>query len=148
MPFRKMRLHRVNPGEGPFEIIRARWVLEGETAAMATQEATCRPIARRCARLLEDLRQSQNSAKQSEGADRRLHACAIGQRHWQNSPLAEMVQILWDQGRGALWKQMEHHFSSPEFLGADDAARSRGGGGGDRVGKFRAARAQRRCTST
>src|SRR5881394_2117410 len=30
----------LEPGEGPFELIRARWVVEGETAAIAAEQST------------------------------------------------------------------------------------------------------------
>ncbi|MBS2024968.1 MAG: FadR family transcriptional regulator [Deltaproteobacteria bacterium] len=98
-------------GEGPFELIRARWVVEGETAAIATREASAAD-REEMREALEDLRQSQ-SARESEDADRRLHV-AIGNAT-QNGPLAGVVQLLWDQGRGALWRQMEHHFTTPQL---------------------------------
>src|SRR5947199_6422245 len=37
---RKLSAAALNPGEGPFELIRARWVVEGETAAIAAEEST------------------------------------------------------------------------------------------------------------
>src|SRR3954470_12712215 len=99
----------LEPGEGPFVLIRARWVVEGETAAIAAEQST--PADRdEMHRAIDDLRESQNP-RDSEAADRRLHV-AIGNAT-RNGPLGEMVQILWDQGRGALWRQMEHHFSTP-----------------------------------
>ena len=33
--------------------------------------------------------------------------------HVDPGPLGEVVQLLWDEGRGALWRQLEHHFSTP-----------------------------------
>jgi DNA-binding FadR family transcriptional regulator len=99
----------LEPGEGPFELIRARWVVEGETAAIAAEQ--WRPADRdEMHRAVEDLRASQ-TPRESEAADRRLHV-AIGNAS-RNGPLGEVVQLLWDQGRGALWRQMEHHFSTP-----------------------------------
>jgi GntR family transcriptional repressor for pyruvate dehydrogenase complex len=99
----------LHQGEGPFELIRARWVIEGETAAIAAEEASAAEC-RQMRDAIEDLRRSQ-APKESEEADRRLHvAIAAATR---NGPLGELVQLLWDQGRGALWKQMEHHFATP-----------------------------------
>ncbi len=108
-PPRKLPKTLLEPGEGPFELIRARWVVEGETAAIAAEEAT---VADRdeMNRAVDDLRLSRNP-RDSEAADRRLHV-AIGSAT-RNGPLGELVQLLWDQGRGALWRQMEHHFSTP-----------------------------------
>ena len=96
-------------GEGPFELIRARWVVEGETAAIAAEEASIADQDE-MHRAVEDLRKSK-SPRDSEAADRRLHV-AIGSAT-RNGPLGQLVQLLWDQGRGALWRQMEHHFSTP-----------------------------------
>ena len=101
----------LHPGEGPFELIRARWVVEGETAAIASVEAT--PADRdEMRRAIKDLRVSK-SPRESELADRRLHVAIASAT--RNGPLAEMVQLLWDEGRGALWHQMEHHFGTPEL---------------------------------
>ncbi len=98
-------------GEGPFELIRARWVVEGETAAIASAEST--PADRdEMRRALDDLVTS-GSAQQSEAADRRLHVAIA--RSTRNGPLAEVVQLLWDEGRGALWRQMEEHFTTREL---------------------------------
>src|SRR4051812_18525468 len=61
----------LEPGEGPFELIRARWVLEGETAAIAAEVATA-PDRDEMHRAIDDLRESSNP-RDSEAADRRLH---------------------------------------------------------------------------
>jgi GntR family transcriptional regulator, transcriptional repressor for pyruvate dehydrogenase complex len=99
----------LHQGEGPFELIRARWVVEGETAAIAAEEATPADCAE-MREAIEDLRRSL-TPKESEAADRRLHVAIASST--RNGPLGELVQLLWDQGRGALWRQMEHHFSTP-----------------------------------
>ena len=98
----------LHQGEGPFELIRARWVVEGETAALAAVQATDEDKAELRA-AVEDLRASRSS-KQRENADRRLHVAIA--HATRNGPLAEVVERLWDEGRGALWKQMELHFST------------------------------------
>jgi DNA-binding FadR family transcriptional regulator len=105
----KLNSRSLDQGEGPFELIRARWVVEGETAALATESRTLADLEE-MHRAIDDLRKSRD-AKESEEADRRLHV-AIGNAT-RNGPLSELVQLLWDQGRGALWRQMEHHFSTP-----------------------------------
>jgi DNA-binding FadR family transcriptional regulator len=96
-------------GEGPFELIRARWVVEGETAALASESATSADLDE-MHRAIDDLQESR-TAEESEAADRRLHI-AIGNAT-RNGPLANLVQLLWDGGRGELWRQMESHFSTP-----------------------------------
>ncbi len=35
-----------------------------------------------------------------------------------NSALLSVVRDLWDRGRGAIWKRMEHHFQTPELRAA------------------------------
>lgn len=101
-------------GEGPFELIRARWVVEGETAALAAREATAEDVAEIRA-AVEELRRSEGGER-SEAADRRLHV-GIG-RATHNGPLAAVVQLLWDQGRGAMYRQMELHFATPALRAA------------------------------
>jgi len=108
-PPRKLPGTLLDPGEGPFELIRARWVLEGETAAMAAEEASAEDHDE-MRRAIDDLRASTNP-RSSEAADRRLHV-AIAQAT-RNGPLGELVKLLWDQGRGALWRQMLQHFDTP-----------------------------------
>src|SRR5476651_2480992 len=39
-PPHKLVVKPLDQGEGPFELIRARWVVEGETAALATESRT------------------------------------------------------------------------------------------------------------
>jgi DNA-binding FadR family transcriptional regulator len=101
----------LDQGEGPFELIRARWVVEGETAAIASGESTAADLEE-MRRALDDLKRS-GSARESEAADRRLHVAIA--RSTRNAPLAEVVQLLWDEGRGALWRQMEEHFTTREL---------------------------------
>src|SRR5207253_10508637 len=108
-PPRKLPAASLDQGEGPFELIRARRVVEGETAAIAAEEATMADHEE-MHRAIDDLRNSR-TPRESEAADRRLHV-AIG-KATRNGPLGEVVQLLWDEGRGALWRQMEHHFSTP-----------------------------------
>lgn len=100
----------VDEGEGPFELIRARRVVEGETAALAAEEGTDAEIAEIRA-AVEELRRDGK-----ESADRRFHVAISRAAH--NGPLAAVVQLLWDQGRGAMWKQMEKHFSTPALRAA------------------------------
>src|SRR3954469_22248217 len=77
-------------GEGPFELIRARWVVEGETAAIASIECT-QADRDEMYRAIDDLRGSK-SPRDSESADRRLHVSVANAT--RNGPLAAMVQLL------------------------------------------------------
>lgn len=102
-------------GEGPFELITARRVVEGETAAAAAEEATAREIAS-IRSAVEELEAHSAGDRETDGADRAFHLAVARATH--NGPLAAVVQLLWDQGRGAIWRQMERHFQTPELRAA------------------------------
>ena len=97
-------------GEGPFELLRARWVVEGETAACAARQASAAEIAEIRA-AVEELRALQAGDRRTDPADRAFHLAIARATH--NGPLAAVVRMLWDQGRGAMWKRMEAHFETP-----------------------------------
>ena len=102
-------------GEGPFELQRARSLIEGEIAAVAAREATSTDLAalRDALDAMERLeRQGQDPAP----ADREFHLCIAAST--RNSVLYSVVQDLWDRGRGAMWSQMEHHFRTPQLRAA------------------------------
>src|SRR4051812_31608839 len=65
---RKLSPAALNPGEGPFGLIRAGGVVEGETAAIAAEEAT-QDDHDEMPRAIDDLRTSANP-RDSEAADR------------------------------------------------------------------------------
>lgn len=100
-------------GEGPFELLQARKVIEGETAATAAQEATPAEVSAIEAAVKEH---SQAGATGAAAADRAFHLAIAKANH--NGPLLGVVQLLWDQGRGAIWKQMEKHFETPALRSA------------------------------
>ena len=114
-PLRPLPLPSPEEGEGPFELLRARAIVEGETSALAAKEATAEEIAE-IRTAVEELRRSHSSGQRSESADRRFHVAIAKGAH--NGPLAAVVQLLWDQGRGTVWKQMEKHFSTPALRAA------------------------------
>ncbi len=102
-------------GEGPFELIRARWMVEGETAACAAREATPADLAAIRA-AVDDLARLQVGAERTDAPDRAFHLAVARATH--NGPVAAVVQLLWDQGRGAMWKLMERHFETPALRAA------------------------------
>jgi GntR family transcriptional regulator, uxu operon transcriptional repressor len=97
-------------GEGPFELLRARSAVEGETAALAAREATDAEVAEIQA-AVEALGRHPAGVPGGEDADRAFHLAIASATH--NGPLLAVVQLLWDRGRGAIWKQMEKHFETP-----------------------------------
>lgn len=95
---------------GPFELIKARWLIEAECAALAAKQATKAQV-----RAMEDALNAMESDRDKGvmplGADRLFHlriAEASG-----NSALALVVKTLWDQRTGPLFLRLEHHFDTP-----------------------------------
>jgi DNA-binding FadR family transcriptional regulator len=91
-------------GPGPFELIRARHLIESEVAAVAAREATPADIES-----LEDavaqMREEDLRHESREDADRLFHIRLATAT--QNSALSLVVQGLWDQGRGRMWEKMQ-----------------------------------------
>ena len=102
-------------GQGPFELLRARWLVEGEIAAEAARNATAGDLHAAHAAVAE-MQRRQRQKRDAEAADRDFHLAVA--KAAQNSALVSVVHNLWDQGRGAIWKRMEHHFQTPELRAA------------------------------
>lgn len=108
-------VHLQQEGEGPFELLRARWLIEGEIAAAAAREATDVDLASIRTPLTEMERLLKKNA--DFGAfDREFHLRIARSTH--NGVLQSVVEDLWDRGRGAIWRLMEHHFQTPELRAA------------------------------
>jgi GntR family transcriptional regulator, transcriptional repressor for pyruvate dehydrogenase complex len=102
-------------GQGPFELLRARWMVEGEIAMEAAHNAAPEDLeVVRSA--VADMQQRQRQKRDPEVADRDFHLGIAKATH--NSALVSVVRNLWDQGRGDIWKRMEHHFQTPELRAA------------------------------
>ena len=107
---------------GPFEVIRARWMIEGECAALAARHgspAQLRAIRKAHAELQKEAKRHHNPLD----ADRRFHvriAEATG-----NSALELVVQTLWDQRVGPLYRALESKLEYPamaaETIGEHEA---------------------------
>ena len=99
---------------GPFEVIRARWMIEGECAALAAKRGTAaqlRAIGAAHAALQREARRDHNPLD----ADRAFHvriAQATG-----NSALELVVQTLWDQRVGPLYRALEVKLEYPAMAG-------------------------------
>ena len=83
-------------GEGPFERIRARIVVEGETAAHAAAGAMPAEVEEIRAAVAE-LHRCQSAGLPTDPADRAFHLSIARATH--NGPLASVVDRLWDRGR-------------------------------------------------
>ncbi|HET7362402.1 MAG TPA: FCD domain-containing protein, partial [Burkholderiales bacterium] len=102
----------VQAAMGPFELLRARWVIESECAALAARHAKRAQLAA----IADALQQMETLAgaeqRQPLAGDRLFHlriAEATG-----NGALVAVVKLLWDERTGPLFARLEHHYDSPE----------------------------------
>ena len=102
----------VQAAMGPFELLRARWVIESECAALAARHAK-RAQVDAIAEALQQMETAANAEhRQPLAADRLFHlriAEATG-----NGALVAVVKMLWDERSGPLFARLEHHYDSPE----------------------------------
>ena len=94
---------------GPLELIRARRVVEGETAAIAAARAKRRDTEAMRAAINAMVEDADQGMMPIEG-DRAFH-CAIVQASG-NSVLIETVQAFWDSRRGPLFMRLGGHFET------------------------------------
>jgi DNA-binding FadR family transcriptional regulator len=99
---------------GPFEVIRARWMIEGDCAALAAKHGTGTQL-RAISRAHADLKREAKRHHNPLGADRAFHvriAEATG-----NSALVLVVETLWDQRVGPLYRALETKLEYPAMAG-------------------------------
>jgi GntR family transcriptional repressor for pyruvate dehydrogenase complex len=95
---------------GPFELLRARYVIEGECAALAAKSAKKGQV-QAIEDALVEMEREMVDTRQPLSADRVFHlriAEATG-----NGALVAVVKMLWEERTGPLYKQLEHHYDSP-----------------------------------
>jgi DNA-binding FadR family transcriptional regulator len=102
----------VQAAMGPFELLRARWVIESECAALAARHVRRAQVDA----IREALQQMESTAngehRQPLAGDRLFHlriAEATG-----NGALVAVVKMLWDERMGPLFARLEHHYDSPD----------------------------------
>jgi DNA-binding FadR family transcriptional regulator len=97
---------------GPFELLRARCVIEGECAALAAKAAK-RGRIHALEEALRDMERELALGHPPIPTDRLFHlriAEATG-----NGALVAVVKMLWDERTGPLYRQLEHHYDSPQL---------------------------------
>jgi GntR family uxuAB operon transcriptional repressor len=97
-------------GPGPFELLRARLLIESEIASVAAETRKDADLDR-IFEALADMRLHMDDKVANEAADRRFHlhiAEATG-----NSVLLQMVTAMWDHTKGPVWAKIDQHFHSP-----------------------------------
>jgi len=98
---------------GPFELLRARYVIESECAALAAKsgkKAQVQAIADALAEMEQEITTGEH---QPLSGDRLFHmriAEATG-----NGALVAVIKMLWDERTGPLYKQLEDHYDSPSL---------------------------------
>ena len=95
---------------GPFELLRARYVIESECAALAAKSAKKGQV-QAIEDALAEMEREMVDSRQPLPADRMFHlriAEATG-----NGALVAVVKMLWEERTGPLYKQLEHHYDSP-----------------------------------
>ena len=96
---------------GPFEVLSARYLVEGETAFLAARDGSARDHAR-IRETLELMAEEVQSSGVGLNADALFHlriAEASG-----NSALAHLVNQLWGFRYSAMFRKLDEHFDSPE----------------------------------
>ncbi len=97
---------------GPFELLRARYVIEAECAALAAKSGKKAQHAA-IEGALDEMQRELEDGKQPLEGDRLFHlriAEATG-----NGALVQVIKMLWEERSGPLYKQLEHHYDSPEL---------------------------------
>jgi GntR family transcriptional repressor for pyruvate dehydrogenase complex len=100
---------------GPFELLRARLVVEGECAALAAKSARKAQIAA-IDESLELMQKEMEGETPAVNADRLFHLRVA--EGTGNGALVQVVRMLWEDRTGPLYKQLEHHYDSPQLWDA------------------------------
>jgi GntR family uxuAB operon transcriptional repressor len=109
-------------GPGPFELLRARCLIESEIASLAAETRKDGDLDR-IFTALSDMREYIDDKEKNEAADQLFHlriAESTG-----NSVLLQMVTEMWAQARGPVWTKIEHHFHTPDLRLASHADHQR-----------------------
>lgn len=100
-------------GAAPFEVLRARMILEPEVAALAARRFA-RTDLEKMEAAIEEMRREDIQDAPTEKGDRMFH-CAIAQAS-ANAVLAELVELLWErQQKSRMWLRADAHGRTPEI---------------------------------
>ena len=94
-------------GPGPFELLRARALIESEIAYEAAKSRQDADLDRIFA-ALSDMRDHMDDKVANEAADRQFHlhiAASTG-----NTVLLQMVTAMWDHAKTPVWAKIDEHF--------------------------------------
>ena len=99
-------------GPGPFELLNARAVIEGEIAAIVARHHKKSDL-RELRATIQRMRAGAEDFTLRDAADREFHERIASMTG--NGALTWVVSNLWEQRRGDLWKRTEAHFHTPEL---------------------------------
>lgn len=95
---------------GPFELLRARYTIESECAALAARAAKRAQLA-----AIEDalamMEQAFDAGEAPLDGDRLFHLRVA--EATVNGALVAVVKMLWAQRQGPLYQRLEHHYDTP-----------------------------------
>ena len=98
---------------GPFELIRARWLIESECAALAAREGSAAQL-----RAIEQAYDAMFVTPATASNELVLAGDSVFHQRIaeasNNSALVLVVRTLWEQRMGPLFMQFENHFTRPE----------------------------------
>jgi len=94
-------------GAGPFELLRARCLIESEVAALAATTRTDADLDRIFGALTA-MREQMMDQEANREADHQFHLYIA--QSTGNSVLLATVVSMWDQARGPIWEKTEQHF--------------------------------------
>jgi len=97
------------PEWGPLELIRARRVVEGETAALAAIQAKRRDIAA-MRDAIDNMAHDANLGVAPLAGDRAFHTAIV--QACGNGVLVETVQTFWDSRHGPVFERLGDHFET------------------------------------
>lgn len=103
---------RADAAAGPYELLRARHLIESECAALAAKLASKEQVEAIDA-ALDDMERELAMGDMPLVGDRLFHlriAEATG-----NGALVHVIRLLWEERTGPLYKQLEHHYDSPKL---------------------------------
>ncbi len=97
---------------GPYELLRARYLIESECAALAAKMANKEQI-QAIEAALDDMERELAGGDMPLIGDRLFHLrIAEGTG---NGALVHVIKLLWEERTGPLYKQLEHHYDSPDL---------------------------------
>ena len=97
---------------GPFELLRARYLIESECAALAAKSVT-RVQLQAMEGALGDMERDMAEGRQPLPGDRMFHLRIV--EATGNGALVHVVRMLWDERAGPLYQQLEQHYDSPDL---------------------------------